>query len=880
VVVTATRIARAGFNAPTPTTVVNASDFENTAATNIGQFLNQEIPALVGSETPATTGLSSQNAGGNFLDLRSLGANRTLVLLDGQRFVPTTSQGTTDTNVIPTALIDHVDVVTGGASAAWGSDAVAGVVNIVLKKDLQGFQANVQYGESQYGDNEDRLLTLAYGTGFADGKGHFEVASEYEDNGGILHQYDRPWARTQYGVIANPLSGNGQPAELIEPNYQLSIATEGGVILSGPAAGTQFGPGGTPEPFIQGNPANGAGMSGGNGVNSGRFTPLETPLNRVNLMLRGSYDLASNLTGYVNVTLAQSETINPYLTPAFDFGSEIFADNAYLPASIASQLAATGTPGFAFGRLNTTDFIKVDDTNFVQRYVAGVNGGFGNNWKWDAHAEYGLTTYSAKLYGNEITANYALAEDAVVGPTGQIVCRSTLISPGNGCVPINLFGYGSPSAAALNYVMGTQSLRSHIGETAAAANIQGEPISSWAGPVSIAAGAEFRRETLKSEVDPLSESSAYLIGDPQPIEGSYNVKEGFFETVVPLARDLPLIKSLDLNGAVRETDYSTSGTVTTWKVGVSYSMTDELRFRATRSRDIRAPNLSELYTSKMLLFGSVANPANGQSFTVQEITTGNASLVPEEADTTTGGIVYQPSWLQGFRTSVDVYQIKIKDAISQLVDQDLVDRCYEGDAALCAYIQRDAAGNPKTLTLAYINSDQTKTSGADFETSYAAPMSRFADSWNGNLSLRLLATYVRDLTTTDGTSSENLAGILSPVTTGSAGVPHWRGDASAAYSLGPWVGFLEERFIGGGRYTNQFTVNDDKVSEQLVLNGSLRYNLTARSLKMQVYANVNNIFNRAPPIDPANFIEPAQTNGVLYDVVGRNFTLGVRASIP
>jgi iron complex outermembrane recepter protein len=211
------------------------------------------------------------------------------------------------------------------------------------------------------------------------------------------------------------------------------------------------------------------------------------------------------------------------------------------------------------------------------------------------------------------------------------------------------------------------------------------------------------------------------------------------------------------------------------------------------------------------------------------------------------------------------------------VDQDLVNRCYLGDTALCALIQRDAAGNPKTLTLAYVNADETKTSGADFELAYATPMSRFSPSLSGNLSLRVLATYVRELTTNDGVSSDDVAGIVG---TGYGGVPHWRANTSATYSTGPWSSYLEARYIGGGQYTNSYTVNDNSITGQLLFNGSLRYSFDAKGTKLQVFAGVNNIFNKAPPFDPQNFTEPVQTNAVLYDVIGRNFTVGLRGYIP
>lgn len=870
VVVTGSRIARAGFKAPTPTTVLGAEQLQNTSATNIGQALNQEVPALTPSLTPTTSTRSSQNAGGNFLDLRNLGANRTLVLVDSSRFVPTTSIGTVDTNVIPSTLIERVDVVTGGASAAYGSDAVAGVVNIVLKKDLNGFETRVQGGLSQRGDNGSRNVSLAWGAPFADGRGHFEIAGEYEDDNGINDVTSRSWARGQYGLIANPAytPTNGEPQQLMVPDIQLGIATAGGLILSGPARGTQFLPGGGTAPFTRGNPASGALMSGGNGLNPGLYQVLSVPLDRENALARLSYDLTPSITAFVEASWARAHTFNPSLTPSFDFGSLIQADNAFLPASLGSAAP------FAFGEFNTWDLIQASNTNQTQRYRGGLSGKIGSKWTWAADAQYGRNRYSAYLFDNLITDRYAQAEDAVVDPaSGQAVCRSTLTSPTDGCVPINVFG-GTPSQAAKDYVTGTQSLLTTLTQTAAQANMQGEPFSTWAAPVSVAFGGEWRRLTLDTTVDPLSAAQAFLIGNPQPIAGRFSVSEGFGEALVPLVRDVPGVRALDFNGAVRVTHYSTSGTVTTWKAGLSYSMTDELRFRATRSRDIRAANLAELFTSSQLLFTTIADPATGENVLARTLSVGNRDLKPEKADTTTFGPVYQPSWLPGFSASLDYYNIDIGGAIAQLDAQDIVTRCAAGDTALCSFVTRDADNLPSQITLTYLNLARIHTNGMDIEASYNRTLA------NGDkMSLRVLGNYVHELSSSNGATSIDLAGIVGTgvggIGTGNSGSPRWRANASESYSHGPLTFYLEQRFIGAGHYTNFYTVSDNDIGARLYLNGTVSANIGDQ---LQLFATINNILDTNPPRNPENFLEPAQANAVLYDVVGRMFTLGARVN--
>jgi outer membrane receptor protein involved in Fe transport len=707
---------------------------------------------------------------------------------------------------------------------------------------------------------------LAWGAPFASGRGHFEIAGEYEDNDGVTDIASRSWARGQYGLIANPAYTltNGRPQQLIVPDVQLAVGTAGGLILSGPARGTQFLPGGGVGPFLRGDPASSTLMSGGNGLNPGLYQILSVPLDRENVFGRASFDFTQSVTGFVEASWARAHTFNPSLTPSYSFGSIIQADNAYLPDSLRAAAP------FALGTFNTWNLIKASNTNETQRYRAGLSGKIGKTWTWSADAQYGRTRYTADLFDNFLPAQYALALDAVVNPAdGEVVCRSTLASPGNGCVPINVFG-GTPSQAAVDYVTGTQHLATILTQTAAQAEIQGEPFATWAGPVSVAFGGDYRRQTLDTTVDALSQARAFLVGNPQPIAGAYSVTEGFAETLVPLVKDVPLIRSLDLNAAVRVTHYTTSGTVTTWKAGLSYAMTDDLRFRATRSRDIRAANLSELFTTSRLLFTTVVDPATGQNVLAQTLTVGNARLKPERADTSTAGVIYQPSWFPGFSASVDYYNIKIRGAIAQLDAQDIVTRCFNGDNALCSLISRDANNLPAQITLTYLNLARVQTNGVDIETGYTHTMS------NGDrLSMRVLANYVHRLSTDDGTSSMDLAGIVG---TSIGGLPHWRVNANQTFTHGPLTLFLEERFVGAGKYTNTYTVSDNTIPSRLYLNGTVRFDIKSDLGKFQIFGTVNNILDTDPPLDPENFLEPAQTNAVLYDVVGRAFTAGVRVN--
>jgi iron complex outermembrane receptor protein len=884
VLVTASRIQRGGFTAPTPTTVLGSEDLQRAGLTSIGQIVTQ-IPAFMPSSTPTSSVLSSDSGRGQFLDLRGLGASRTLTLVDGRRHVPTTTGNLVDTNAIPMLLVDRVEVVTGGASAAWGSDAVAGVVNLIFKKNLEGLSGDFQIGQSQQGDSKEYKGSLAFGTGFAGGRGHFSIAAEAERNTGVLHQSDRSWGARNWGIVGNPAyaPGNGQFPRLVVPDARLAIATEGGLILSGALFGTRFLPGGATAPMDFGQwDFQGAYTRGGDGAAWGRYAALQLPLDRANVYTHTTFDFTSNLTGFLDVSFAESETRNPNLVQPFDLPVTISADNAFLPSSVRDQLALAGETQFDLGRLDTDfGFIKSRDNNQTMRLVAGLQGKFSDGWSWEAYYEYGRTRHNNSSPGNRVEANYARAVDSVADPvSGDPVCRSTLSDPGNGCVPINLFGYGAPSAAAIDYVTATQWQLFHLTEHVASVSVQGEPFSTWAGSVSIAAGAEYRRDEAESSVDALSASDAFLIGNPKAIRGAYDVTEGFLETVVPLLADQPLVKSLDFSGAVRLTNYSTSGTVTTWKAGLSYAVNDQLRFRATRSRDIRAPNIDELFATPSLNFANVVDPLSGNSVLITTPIVPNGDLKPEEADTTILGLVYQPSWFPGFRLAVDGYDIELKSAIGQLDPQDVLNRCDAGAANLCQFIGRDGGGALTSVTLTNLNLSRLKTSGVDIEATYRTDLSRFVDRWKGSVTLRLLTTYVDELSVDDGTQVIDRAGDVGFLGGNGVanGVPHWRGTVSGAYEYGPLTLYLAGRYVGGGAKDHTITdLDQNHLDSRFYVDGSVQYTLSRPGLRrLQVYANVSNLFDRDPPISPSSFIVPQATNPVLYDVIGRTASIGVR----
>lgn len=875
--VTASRVQRSGFTAPTPTTIVGAVQLQERGVSNVADLLN-ELPSFAGSVTPSSSNTSSTVAGANFVNLRGLGTNRTLVLVNGRRHVPTTSGNEVDLNAIPMSLVDRIDVVTGGASAAWGSDAVAGVVNIIMKENLEGWSGDVQYGSSQRGDNEDLRASLAFGTSFAGDRGKFSIAAEYSDNKGVEDQADRAWGRERWAVIANPdyAPGNGQPARLIRPGVTIGLASAGGVIVGPPPlAGLAFGPNGSVFNFDYGTLNTGLYQVGGDGGSFGDQLSLKVPVERKNVFGTASFDLTDRVTAYGEASFATSESSSGLVQWPDIAAIPITADNAYLPESVRDIMITNDIPMFVMGRIND-DFgpMVTGMKSETWRAVAGLRGSLGGDWTWDAYYQKGRARTDVPLYYNRVQSLFFQAVDAVVDPvSNSIVCRSTLTDPTDGCVPFNVFGQGSTTRAAFDYVTRTQRSIAHRTQTVAAASLQGTAFNTWAGPVSIATGIEYRKEEIRETVDEYSAANAFIIGNPQALAGSYDVKELFVEGVVPLLGNKPLAQALDLNVAARLTDYSTSGNVTTWKAGLSWSVSDQLRLRGTRSRDIRAPSLPELYTSTALNFDTVLDPLNGGQYLTQVITRGNLDLEPEEADTTSFGVVFQPSWLPGLRASIDYFDIEIDGAIGTLGTLDIINRCAGGSVDLCSLIQRSPTTNNITsVTVTSVNLNSLATRGFDIEASYDFALPK------GKLALRMLATHVTKKTFDDGQTAIDLAGQNGQLPDG--GVPDWMLTASSTYSYGPFSWYLEGRYISAGNFNNTYgplDIEDNSVPSVIYLNTSARYTLYDEpGRRAEVYGVISNLLDKDPPIAPYEFAQPGATNVGLYDVVGRSFSLGVR----
>lgn len=880
IIVTGSRIARAGFTAPTPVTVVGADQLIKAAPSTLAESLRQ-LPSLTNTSGPQRNSGSSR-VGQSFLNLRSLGPNRTLTLFDGRRMVSTSLTGSVDANILPSAIVQRVEVVTGGASAAYGSDAVAGVVNFILDKNFTGLKGEVNYGIAQAGDNREIRATLSAGAKFAEGRGHILLSGEYFRNDGVPPSA-RPWANQGWGFINNPA---GTPTLVLKQNV-LTVGTYGGLIIGGNGGtvannalfkGIQFLPGGVAAPYNFGTYTTSTQQVGGDGVPTENIQEINRPLERASAYAHVSFDVSPSFSLFadaiygrssstVNNTYNRRQTANPFT---------IQRDNAYLPDAIRAQMVTAGVTSLTMLRFSRErGFIVTRGDSDTMQGTIGAKGTIGG-LSWNAYYLRGRTYQTNATLNDEITGKFNEAIDAVVSPSsGQIVCRSSLTNPGNGCAPFNVFGEGSPSNAALNYTRGVSWSHAIIDADVASASISGTLFKGWAGPIRFATGGEYRSEKIVLTTDSLSPTGAFLLGNPNPWNGKYNVKEGFVEVIAPLAKDLPLIRDLELNAAGRITDYSTSGQVSTWKLGLSYKPVDDLRLRGTRSRDIRAPNLSELYQAGRQSIASVNDPFknNIRVTGILQNNSGNPGLKPEIADTLTFGAIYSPSFIPRLNFSVDFYDISIASAIDNIASQTAVDQCYAGTAAACALFTRDAGGNITTFSALPINLASAKTRGVDFELGYSAPEGMLG--LKGNVTLRAVATYLaKQETTTPGGAPIDRAG--------EAGVnpyPRWRGVAQFNYQ-GPAVGgFLQARYVGGGAYdvTRGPSIIDlQNVQAQVYFDGQASFKAPMGGSEIELFLNIRNILDNAPPIAPENANVPVAYNAFLHDVIGRTFRVGAR----
>ncbi|MBB5987532.1 TonB-dependent receptor domain-containing protein [Sphingobium lignivorans] len=946
IVITGSRIKRDGFEDRVPATVMSAQAIQNLGRVNVGEVLTL-IPqnAAFQSDTNAGPGVGSRassNIGATYANLRGLNpfyGTRTLTLVDSRRFVPTSDSGAVDVNLIPSTLISRVETVTGGASAAYGSDAIAGVVNIILDRRFQGLKGQIDGGITERGDGETYHAALAAGTGFGGGRGHIVLSAEYQKNeevGGCSRVRD--WCADSWDVFlnSNVIVGGvtsgfnrpgtptyGQPNYVIGRDSKLAYTTRTSVIRNAapaaPAArNMMWNEDGTAlVPFDAGLYSQASALgprSGGDGASVYEEAYLRTPIERFALFGAASYDLTDTTELTLEASYGGRKARAMAITSGPTSTMQFRPDNAFLTPAVR---ALVGSNNFTVGTDvddQVTNMNMADAKTF--RAVLGVNGELGlGNWTWDAYYQYGRNTRFQSLSHVRVNSFFSFGIDAVIDPsTGDPICRAKL--QGNpdaaDCVPINLFGASNLSQEAIDYAWREAIEDFKYDQHVVAASIQGALFDGvGAGPFSAALGVEHRSD--KGDVTHGDVPYYDQFGGSFGLDyaGKIRVTEGFLELNTPLLRNVPMGKFLELNGAIRHTatkstdsltDDSRSVGMTSWKLGGVYEPIEGLRFRATRSRDIRAAGFRELFeqqipTDPSTTRGRVSNPFNSNAADATPILSGgNFALTPEKANTWTVGAVVSPT--RNLRFSVDWFAIKITDAVTTPAGQQLVDTCFNLDVFCDRITFNPNVANRADITFVdarQINVGSFTSRGLDIELDYTTEFG--SDS---RVSFRLLGTYLYDMViqAAPGSTPVNFAGQSGPAAPLGDFNPSPKLilNGTVTYDQGPFTGTLQGRYIGKGALNKTFigpddpdydptlpnSINDNTVASRFYLTLGLNVRLLSgdNGRQLEWFGTVDNLLDTDPPIAPGSTASVVQssypTNPAFFDTLGRRYRTGIR----
>jgi outer membrane receptor protein involved in Fe transport len=984
ILVTGSRIRLDGMETPNPVTVVTPEQLHLTAPTTLIEGA-AELPQFYTSNTTANTGGFFTTSGAGTLNLRGLGGKRTLQLLSGRRVVSSTLYGGPDINLFPESMLRSIETVTSGATSTYGTDAVTGVVNFILDTNFEGVKADIQTGQNDRGDNQNTKASLSAGFSLGENeRTHFLVSGETFDQDPIWSREGYDWFQG-WGLIQSSAPGAGttpeNPLNVLYPHVVSRSASLDGVITFPAASGLgvwAVDPSGNASPFQLGSAFDAGSHSianGGSGTdNSEPAAQLQPETSRDNVFAYVEHNFTDNFKVYGQAIYGETSFTDKNLGGGFvgQRAFTIFRGNPYLPANIAQLMATNNIASVTLGRVGTRSDLAFDAFTQQDTEMTSLTGGFElniqsdgffNDWVVEGYYQNGKTDVDAIQRGGIRVDRAFLAADAVVAPNGNIVCNVTLVSGQYpDCVPINLFGRGRASAAAVDWLTGFTpgnpvsvngwlpggaSIPYSYTSTADKMRVieldqdvyefsaNGNLADGWAGPIAMALGIAYRDEGFIQYVQapegnpaadpdarPVAGNSAALgirgvpgIDSTNSVEiqfskvpfgiGDFQVKEAFAEFRIPLVSDRSFAERMDLDLAYRWADYSGSGNVDSWKAGFEWAITDRVRFRSTKSQDVRAANLGERYDRT----GGIANirdsgedPAKGTNtqYDVTIVTGGNPNVKPEEAHTITAGFVFQPGKQQLWNLAVDWFDIDIKDNINLYGTQQVIDNCYLlGDVDSCAQIQRNgpqSAVNPalNRITIVndiYVNVASAVASGVDLELSHNRPVDWFGGS---NIGFRLLGSYLRENSRINSAGVEtDYAGANSLV----AGLlPARQFILSGNFSHGPLTLALQGRYQdevtaditrniyappsptwpGGVRYN----VADNTIDSVVLVDANFAYNFDLGSrTSLKVYFTINNLLDEDPLALPILLggLDSSVGTGVVIDSDrrGRRYALGV-----
>jgi iron complex outermembrane recepter protein len=924
IVVTGSRIPLEIVASPAPIAVVDEElVVENTGSISVGDELTDLPQFDATNNQAASAGFdSSSQVGLNLLDLRGLGSARTLVLVNGRRRVSSSQlSAQLDTNTVPRGLIERVDILTGGASAVYGADAVAGVVNFVLDDDLDGVRGFARAGISDEGDAANATANATFGRNFAGGRGNIAVDLEYGRTDALFHT-DRPFAAVQTS-FAPDFSANAPFTFRLVEDLRLIGTSTGGTIISPSLEVFRFAPDGTlrPADFGRGSviPFGPIISEGGDGLNSIEDQTLLPRLEKMGANVLAHLDVGDAarifFEGQVVELKARSTSQPTSSSFAFSLSNPFLGGQAR--SVLVNQILAPGATMFNISRVNR-DFgtPQVDNERLTLSGTLGFEGRLSQSFDFEVFAQYGRTETESAFSNNvfqsrlQLAANAAVDGTGVLGAPGAIACAATLAagsrSTGNSdvdqCVPVNLFGNGAVSAAARDYITFTSVAEGTIEQVVAGGYVSGDTGGFFnlpGGPLALVLGLEYREESTDFRPDAADLAGGTSRSGIQSIAGEFDVKEAYAELAAPILADVPGAELLELSGAVRVADYSLPGVGTnlSWGLGAVYAPFGALRFRGSYQRAVRAPNLAELFAPVTPTAFSIFDPCDATAIDdnptrrancealgvppgfvatttggiVAGTTGGNPDLDVERGRTWTVGAVLTPPFLPGFSASVDYYDIEIDDAIATSSASTLVRLCADSPQfpnRFCDQVDRD----PATFDVSFIrqgtvNISRLTARGLDVDLRYSLPLGP------GRIDLRALGTRVFERDNfLDPSDPDTATEVLRNV-----GFPRTRINFNAGYDAGAFgLDYTLRYFSSTIRAFAGSRLEEGDLPPDILFTGrTFIHDLSAHFDVMDDFRfllGVDNLFEAdlPPGVYGAGF------GGANYDAVGRFFYAGVR----
>lgn len=923
IIVSGSRIKRSGVTSPTPVTVIGAEDISLSGKLSLGDFLT-ELPALGSTFTTANSNRFIGTVGGSFLDLRRMGTGRTLVLVDGRRHVASSPGSTNvDINTIPSDLVERVDVVTGGASAIYGADAVTGVVNFIMKDDFEGLTAKAQYGHVGEGGHYSYFTSVTGGGNFADDRGNAVLSVEWTKQ----NQFDRnerQYYRDNWRRVTNPKSASGKDGI---PD-RIYIKNAGNYFYS---YGGRFTVDGTPYLFNKdgSHKKQNLGTRFGTSCQNCDFITatdwgiLQPEMSRLAVTGKVRYDITEDLEFFVEGKFVNTQAMGQS-SGSFDTsrsGLVIKRENPFVSSALGSLMDANSLTSVTLSRIhNDLGLRREDNDRQTSRIVLGLKGELTEGWDWEASYTYGKTSRTLIGKNTRVNSRFYAAVDAVtVG--GKTVCRSTITDKTNplydakyannpllsGCVPLDVMGEGRGSKKAIDWVMADVTRKDKIEQQVFNAFVSGDAFELPAGSIQVAAGVEWRKERSSQKPAELDQMGLTFGNALATVKGEYDVKEIFGEVTVPLLNDVAFAQNLSLDAAVRYADYNTSGGNTTWKLGGNWQPIEDFRMRATYGKAVRAPNIGELFAPLGQNFYSSYDPCYQEEIdsitdsaakqkritnciatgvpnaaTRKQLDTssipgqsgGNPKLNPEKSTSWTVGAIFTPTFVEGLTVTVDYWNISLQNAISAVSAKDIKDKCVDADSVDNIYCKLTTRGGA-AVNYRYTNLIQTdqniaalKASGIDFEVNY-----RLGDllAESDNFDIRLTGTYLINKDEypyqDDPSNKDEEAGEL--------GDPKWLMNLKTTYYTGDWTISHTLRFIDS-MYLRELSEKKTAPEYQspsytgvkFYSNMQVRYNIIENT---EVYVGIDNVF----ATKPGGFQTGTGGDSGIYDSRGRFFYAGV-----